>query len=237
MSTPKRQPRSSGNPAKRAEAERARDEARAASREDALSDYRRNVSKRNRSTALWWTVGSVAAIAVIGGVVASYVFSPAANAPEYSEGGTGAVIDGVETFDLANDHVEGEVAYDQSPPAGGPHNRVWLNCGVYDQPQANENAVHSLEHGAVWVTYDPEQVTDDDIATLEGVLPTSYALMSPYPGMDTPVAVSAWNAQLKVDSAADDRIPEFFEEYWRHQDVPEPGALCTGAIDGPGKVS
>ena len=31
--------------------------------------------------------------------------------------------------------------------------------------------------------------------------------------------------------------PEFFEEYWRNQNVPEPGAACTGAIDGPGKQS
>jgi hypothetical protein len=54
--------------------------------------------------------------------------------------------------------------------------------------------------------------------------------------MDTPIAVSAWNAQLKVDSADDERIRDFFTEYWRSQNVPEPNAICSGAIDGPGKA-
>ena len=35
----------------------------------------------------------------------------------------------------------------------------------------------------------------------------------------------------------DERIAQFFEEYWRNQNVPEPNAACTGALDGPGKVS
>ena len=99
----------------------------------------------------------------------------------------------------------------------------------------DENAVHSLEHGAVWVTYDPAQVSDGDIAKLEDELPSTFTLMSPYPDMDTPIAVSAWNAQLKVDSADDERIEQFFEEYWRSADVPEPGASCSGALDAPGQ--
>ena len=48
--------------------------------------------------------------------------------------------------------VEYEATYDMNPPAGGNHFQAWLNCGVYEEPVPNENAVHSLEHGAVWVT-------------------------------------------------------------------------------------
>ncbi len=61
-------------------------------------------------------------------------------------------------------------------------------------------------------------------------------MLSPYEGIDTPIALSAWNAQLKVDSVDDPRIGEFIEEYWRSQNVPEPGAACSGAIDGLGKA-
>jgi len=49
--------------------------------------------------------------------------------------------------------VTGTAKYDRNPPAGGAHNDVWLNCGVYGRPVRNENAVHALEHGAVWITY------------------------------------------------------------------------------------
>ena len=48
--------------------------------------------------------------------------------------------------------------------------------------------------------------------------------------------LSGWNSQLQVNNASDARIADFFEEFWKSNNVPEPGAACTGAIDGPGKV-
>ena len=80
-------------------------------------------------------------------------------------------------------------------------------------------------------------MSGDELATLRSLLPSTYAILSPYEGLPSPIVVSGWNTQLKVDSASDPRIAEFFEEYWRSQNVPEPGAPCTGAIDGPGKQS
>lgn len=112
---------------------------------------------------------------------------------------------------------------------------MWLNCGIYDQPVPNENAVHSLEHGAVWVTYDADALSSDDLAKLEAELPSSYVILSPYDGIDSPIVLSNWNNQLKLDSVDDERIGQFFEEYWRSQNVPEPGASCSGAFDAPGK--
>jgi len=49
----------------------------------------------------------------------------------------------------------GQVTYSVTPPVGGTHNATWMNCGIYDKPVANERAVHNLEHGAVWITYQP----------------------------------------------------------------------------------
>ena len=94
-----------------------------------------------------------------------------------------------------------------------------------------------MEHGAVWVTYDANALSADEVAELESQLPSSYVILSPYEGLDSPVVLSSWNHQLKLESVDDERIPEFFEEYWRNQDVPEPNALCSGALDAPGKVS
>lgn len=65
--------------------------------------------------------------------------------------------EGVESFStLSRNHTTNPVSYPQSPPVGGDHNPVWQNCGFYDKPIQNENGVHSLEHGAVWITYQPD---------------------------------------------------------------------------------
>ena len=227
--------RKSGNPATQAQIELTVKQQREQKRQEKLAEYQRQLAKRRRSKLVWWIVGSAAAILVIGAIVASIVFAPAP-APSYDRGDSdGSGIEGLETFENTANHVETAVDYEQTPPAGGDHNAIWLNCGVYTEPVPNENAVHSLEHGAVWVTYDPAQVSDDDIATLEAQLPSTYTVLSPYEGMDTPIAVSAWNAQLKVDAADDERIEDFIRAYWRSTNAPEPNAACTGAYDAPGK--
>ncbi len=229
--------RRSGNPAKQAEINLTIKQEREQKRQEKLAEYNRQLARRRRSKIVWWTVGSTAAIAVIALVAASVAFAPEP-APTYSAGdSTGAEIAGVETFDNVTDHVEGTVDYPQSPPAGGPHNAMWLNCGEYELPVPNENAVHSLEHGAVWVTYDPAVVTGSELETLRSHLPSSYVILSPYEGLDTPIALSAWNAQLTLESADDERIPAFFEEFWRSQNAPEPNAVCSGAFEAPGKVA
>ena len=56
---------------------------------------------------------------------------------------------------MAHDHVAGPVTYSATPPVGGQHNADWMNYGVYDKPLPSERAVHNLEHGAVWITYQP----------------------------------------------------------------------------------
>ena len=209
-------------------------EQRAAERQRKLEEFRLREAKsrRNRLIAIWG--GSIAAVVVVGLLITSIVLTP--QAAKYSAGGEGATVEGVETFENTSKHVEGVVDYPQTPPAGGEHNPAWLNCGVYDQPVPNENAVHSLEHGAIWVTYDPS-LSDADLETLKSQLPSTYIVLSPFDDLPSPIVLSGWNTQLQVEDADDPRIPEFLEEYWQSQNVPEPGALCTGAIDAPGKVS
>ncbi|WP_173923003.1 DUF3105 domain-containing protein [Agromyces sp. Marseille-P2726] len=207
---------------------------RAADRERKLEEFRKKEARRrrNRLIGIWSAV--VGAVAIVGLIVTTIVLTP--QPASYTAGGTGATIEGVETFDNGAGHVEGAVDYAQTPPAGGEHNPAWLNCGVYDQPVPNENAVHSMEHGAVWVTYDPS-LSDADLETLRSKLPSTYVILSPFEGLPSDVVLSGWNSQLQVDNVDDPRIAEFLEEYWKSQNVPEPGALCTGAIDAPGKVA
>jgi hypothetical protein len=235
--TPQRPPakKTSGNPATQAQIAQTVKQQREQKRQEKLAEYQKQLAKRRRSKLVWWIVGIVVAIGVIAAIVASIVFAPAPP-PTYERGdGDGSSIEGVETFENTANHVEGDVDYEQSPPAGGDHNAVWLNCGVCDQPVPDVNAVHSLEHGAVWVTYDAAAVTGDELTALKSQLPSSYIVLSPYEGLDSPIVLSAWNAQLKVDSADDPRVSEFLTAYWRSTSAPEPNAACSGALDAPGK--
>ncbi|MBL3700752.1 DUF3105 domain-containing protein [Leucobacter luti] len=133
--------------------------------------------------------------------------------------------------------VDYEAEYDMNPPAGGNHFQAWLNCGVYSEPQPNENAVHSLEHGAVWVTYNPETASEEDIAELRRSIPELYTIVSPYPDLPAPFVASAWGAQIELDSPSDPRLGQFIDRYWKSADAPEPGASCSGAVEGIGRVA
>ncbi|TFV63621.1 DUF3105 domain-containing protein [Geodermatophilus sp. DF01-2] len=140
-------------------------------------------------------------------------------------------IGGVQVFEYAagQDHVTTPVEYEQSPPVGGPHDGEWADCTgtVYEVPIRQENAVHSLEHGAVWITYDPEAVSEDGVATLADVANESGRMLSPNPGQDSPISLQSWNHQLKVDSADDPRIVQFADFLTYNQEFfPEPGASC-----------
>ena len=203
-------------------------EARRAARVEASYQKRKRGELKRRLTKVGAATAGVALL------VAAYVFAP--EFASYSPGSAGTLIEGVQRYTNGTGHVTGSVTYPQTPPAGGEHNPVWLNCGIYSEPVANVYGVHALEHGAVWVTYDPT-LSSTELDALRMHLPSSYVILSPFSGLPAPIVLSAWNVQLSVDTAADERIPMFFEEYWRSQNVPEPGALCSGGIDGPGRVS
>ena len=142
-------------------------------------------------------------------------------------------IPGVRTLDSPRTaHTAEDVEYAESPPYGGDHDPVWADCTgtMYPDPVRSENAVHSLEHGAVWVTYSPDLPADDVDslrALVEGV---EYTLMSPYPGLESAVSVQSWARQLPVESADDPLLTAFLRIYRMNPDItPEPGATCSNS--------
>lgn len=127
-------------------------------------------------------------------------------------------------------HVTEDVAYDRFPPAGGPHDPAWLNCGIYTEPVRPENAVHSLEHGAVWVTYDPTAVPADAVQALGG---RPHVLVTPSADLSAPVVATAWGRQLELDGPDDPRLEQFLRAFVQGPQTPEPGAPCTGGVGQP----
>ncbi len=126
------------------------------------------------------------------------------------------------------DHSDGEVAYTESPPVGGTHNPVWQTCQFYDGKVANENVVHSLEHGAVWITYTSD-ISESDKEKLESWTgDRSYLIVSEYDDQDSPFVFTAWNNQLALDSLSDVRATQFMNYFIQGPQTPERGASCTG---------
>ncbi len=165
--------------------------------------------------------GSVLAIVVILAVI-GVVTSQNGNA-------LNAQIDGVQVIDVpAPGHVTTPVQYDQIPPAGGLHHPVWQQCGVYTEPIGNEHAVHSLEHGAVWITYQPD-LPADQLETLQNItVQSTHRLLSPYPGISSPIILTAWGYQLPLERADDPRLLQFLQKYEQGKSTPEMGATCDG---------
>jgi hypothetical protein len=213
-----------------------------AARKARIEEMRRAEKARERRGRILTLGASVVVVAglVIGGVVLMQHQSGKKNtASDAKSGGSSGDAghfvtgkDGVRTWtgNLSRNHVAGTVGYPMHPPVGGNHNPVWLNCNgdVYTKPVKDENAVHALEHGAVWVTY-TDKATKADVNTLAAkVKQTPYSLMSPYADQSAPIELSAWGHQLSVTSANDPKVAQFFQTYVQGKQTPEPGASCTG---------
>jgi Protein of unknown function (DUF3105) len=141
--------------------------------------------------------------------------------------------EGVETFPATTNRiVERDVEYARKPPTNGDHAPLWQNCGFYEKPVRDENAVHSLDHGAVWITY-RDELPQEQLDTLRQLARERYVLVSPYPGQGAPVIATAWRNQLRLDRADDPRLRRFVDQFRVSETAPLSGNGCTGGVGNP----
>ncbi|MDA3627991.1 DUF3105 domain-containing protein [Saccharopolyspora oryzae] len=208
----------------------------------------------------WMLISGVTAVAVFAAVVFGFTFMRYSETSDIREAQAQAEkaaepfkpspenpdpskkIPGVKTVEYQGQlHITPtqRVAYDQSPPFGGPHDGIWADCTgvVYPEAVRTENMVHSLEHGAVWIAYNPDKVDEAGIERLKARADGKpYTMMSPYPGLDSPISLQSWGHQLKVDNAEDPRIDQFITALRLNNNgvYPEIGGSCQaypGAFD------
>lgn len=146
---------------------------------------------------------------------------------------------GLRVVDNASaNHVVGRVEYPDratTPPNSGDHNGLPQTCQVYDAAIAPEHAVHSMEHGAAWVTYRPDLPADQVAVLRELVEGNPYRMLSPYPGQTAAVSLQAWGRTLTAPSATDPVVEEFLRDYTNGPQTREVGAACAGN-DQPGEI-
>lgn len=119
------------------------------------------------------------------------------------------------------------------PPLGGNHAALWMSCGTYTAPVPSENAVHSMEHGAVWITYQPGLPAAQVQALTAVADGGDKVLLSPR-DQDEPVYLTAWGRQLAVADGTDPVVARFVDAFDDGPQTPEPGATCESPADQPG---
>lgn len=141
--------------------------------------------------------------------------------------------EGVETYPATtNRNINGSIDYGREPPTNGDHAPIWQNCGFYGEPVKTENAVHTLDHGAVWITYRPG-LTREQMETLREYGEERYVLISAYPGQPAPVIATAWRNQLYLEGADDPRLRQFVDQFRLSETAPRSGNGCVGGTGQP----
>lgn len=178
-------------------------------------------------------------VVVVASALAALSGCSSSPSPSVSPGTTSIIVDtaaatpgepaGVVSYSgMTQNHVAGAVNYPQRPPVGGDHSEVWQTCQFYAAPIGNVHGVHSMEHGAVWITFQPS-LAADQVSLLKALAgPPAEVLVSPYPGLPAPVVATAWGKQLLLQSASDPRLQQFVTFFQNGPQTPEQNAPCDG---------
>ena len=172
-------------------------------------------------------------ISLVSAVAVVSIFAATACGDDAGSGDVGD-ISGVVVVEVGTAvHVGGsEVDYPTSPAAGGDHFDVWQTCGLYSVELIEAVAVHSLEHGAVWITWTADASAADLSVVEDLVADESHFLASPYPGQSAPFVLTAWGRQLELQAIEEPRARQFIATYAGRVSptAPEPGVTCESGV-------
>lgn len=135
------------------------------------------------------------------------------------------------------------ISYGSNPPSSGTHYGTWAAFRVYDTPIERGFAVHSMEHGAVVISYN----CDDCEAEVEAaralidelgpdpvccsaagcVNPVTRLILMPDPELDVRFAAASWGFTLKA-SCFEPEVFRAFVDAHRGR-APEAGVCADGA--------
>lgn len=108
--------------------------------------------------------------------------------------------------------------YPATPPYGGQHWTQPLRCGIYEAEQPFEPIVHTMEHGAVVLYYQPLVVAEDTVAELRLLASAllnegARLIMTPSSRLGVPVALASWGRLLSLDGFEEERIRDFIDAF------------------------
>ena len=171
---------------------------------------------------------------LLGIILSTSVISCSNEKSESSEISTEEMLEEVEYLVITSrEHTDENVDYPTVPPAGGDHLGIWHTCGIYKVELLDEAAVHSLEHGAVWITYKPE-IEKEEIVKLTTMLSDkTKILLSPHSEQMAQIVATAWGRRLEIETATDPRLNKFIDFFTDGESAPEAGITCDRGIGRP----
>ena len=175
----------------------------AKSRKELMRTRREARRRRSRIRAIALASGAV----VVTALLVSWSAINASNRP------------GEPVPDMGNLHIEegtrSPVAYNSTPATSGPHYGSLARWGIHTEPIPDELAVHNLEDGGVGIWYDCPDGCPELVSQLESVVERYHegVLLAPYPGMDTQIALTAWNRIDRFDEFDEERIVRFVRAF------------------------
>lgn len=116
-------------------------------------------------------------------------------------------IQGDEHIAVGDHHDE----YTTNPPTSGPHGNA-IEWGVYKSELPDENLVHNLEHGGIWISY--TGINEDVVAQLESLAKKhpGSVILTPRSSNDTAIAVASWGRLMKLDAFDGEKIETYIKQ-------------------------
>lgn len=176
-----------------------RDQKRAAREAEVLSARRKRIFKQ----ISYWVMG--VAIVIGGGWLLVRAGTP--KGQDYSQAipilGRNHVLDGT------------KVSYNSNPPTSGDHYAVPAPARFYNKELPNEQLVHNLEHGHIWISYKPS-LPAEIIGMLKS-FSSSFVIVTPRSTDNADIALAAWGRLDKFNIANniidEQRIKDFITRY------------------------
>ena len=105
--------------------------------------------------------------------------------------------------------------YNSNPPSSGWHYASPAGGGFYDEPLPDEQVIHNLEHGDIWIAYSPD--LSDEVVDVIKSFAGRYVVVSPRSENEGAISLVAWGRvdTFDVENGVVDevRIRDFITRY------------------------
>ena len=152
------------------------------------------------------TIISLVVLTVIGGAVLLFKFGNT-KPSDIPEQGEAIALQPATHIEIGAAHDP----YNSNPPTSGPHYAQPANWGIYKQPLPDEQAIHNLEHGGIWISY--KDIDQDTISKLEDIAKRNpgSVILTPRPNDDTKISLASWGRLQKLTSFDQKTILDFIK--------------------------